>query len=264
MQVSFGADLVEKWAEFSGDYNPIHFDPGAAATITDQGVVAHGMLVLLPVKQALTDVILSSNVLVPFTAGHWMRLRSSFRRPVPQSFDLNINVESSDARTTFSVSDTNQGSPYFQGLLTSAPPPGSPASGITFSLDRKSVTQQWEYFRSSFPHVVANWIFIDAFLFTVFVRRHALDFFGSLAYLEVVGKSHQTQLMVQTNQCVWFDHDYLQAIACPVDLDLTYQYASGEWIVDGSRVIGAVSLEACVEGQRVLHSDIGLLLQSTI
>lgn len=49
------AGAVRRYAEASGDHNPIHLDPEVAARSPFGGVVAHGMLLLAYVAQSLED-----------------------------------------------------------------------------------------------------------------------------------------------------------------------------------------------------------------
>lgn len=45
---------INRYADASGDHNPLHLDPEFAATTQFEGVIAHGMLVLAYVSEMLT------------------------------------------------------------------------------------------------------------------------------------------------------------------------------------------------------------------
>jgi 3-hydroxybutyryl-CoA dehydratase len=47
---------ISRYAEASGDYNPIHIDPAFAATTPLKGTIAHGMLVLAFMSEMLARV----------------------------------------------------------------------------------------------------------------------------------------------------------------------------------------------------------------
>ena len=49
-------ESVIKYADASGDHNPIHLDPGFAAKMGLNGTVAHGMLVLAFVSSHMTTI----------------------------------------------------------------------------------------------------------------------------------------------------------------------------------------------------------------
>lgn len=73
----FESDQVRRWADFSGDYNPIHFQSTRAIRAGLRGVVAHGMLVLIPVKSA-------ASVFSPAHVSDADRqFKAYFKKPVP-------------------------------------------------------------------------------------------------------------------------------------------------------------------------------------
>jgi len=47
-------DTINRYAEASGDHNPLHVDPAYAATTQFGGPIAHGMLVLAYLSETLT------------------------------------------------------------------------------------------------------------------------------------------------------------------------------------------------------------------
>ncbi len=271
MLVSFDTDVVEKWANFSGDYNPIHFDPEAATNLSGAGLVAHGMLVLLPVKQAMTEA-LSAEILQSRPCNKvnsdlptkpWVRLKSSFRQPVPQSRDVMIDVSSAGSKANYAVVEQDRKTTYFQGVLSNGLPPDAPLVGESIAIDQKDLLQRWEYFQGSFNRITSAWIFIDALIFSEFVEQHVSDLI-SMAIAEregPQGNAERSRFVVQTSQCVWFDHLSLQNLAYPGLFNLTYRYKRGEWMADNDRIIGTVDLEARLDDRRVLHSEVGLLLQ---
>ncbi|MFV0298829.1 MAG: MaoC/PaaZ C-terminal domain-containing protein, partial [Hyphomicrobiaceae bacterium] len=53
----FGGEAVRAWADYSGDFNPIHFDERLAeAAIGKGGTVVHGMLAMMPLKASQSVV----------------------------------------------------------------------------------------------------------------------------------------------------------------------------------------------------------------
>lgn len=47
-------EKINRYAEVSGDYNPLHIDPDFAATTQFGGTIAHGMLVLAYLSEMMT------------------------------------------------------------------------------------------------------------------------------------------------------------------------------------------------------------------
>jgi 3-hydroxybutyryl-CoA dehydratase len=65
---------VDRYAEASGDHNPLHIDPEFAATTQFEGAIAHGMLVLAYLSEMLTGAF----------GQRWLdagRLKIRFRAP---------------------------------------------------------------------------------------------------------------------------------------------------------------------------------------
>jgi 3-hydroxybutyryl-CoA dehydratase len=48
-------EQIDLYAELSGDFNPLHVDPEAAAASEFGGIVAHGPIALQPFLRALTE-----------------------------------------------------------------------------------------------------------------------------------------------------------------------------------------------------------------
>jgi acyl dehydratase len=69
---------IDAYAEVSGDHNPIHIDAAAARAVGLDGTIAHGMLSMAFLGQALTDWIVGADL-----RGAWVaRLRVRFQAMV--------------------------------------------------------------------------------------------------------------------------------------------------------------------------------------
>jgi hypothetical protein len=53
MRRNFNHEDLERWAQFSGDRNPVHFDADFAIKNGHSGRIVHGMLAMLPLKNQL-------------------------------------------------------------------------------------------------------------------------------------------------------------------------------------------------------------------
>jgi 3-hydroxybutyryl-CoA dehydratase len=51
----FGQDVIDRYAEVSGDRNPLHVDPAFAAGTPYDGTIAHGLLVAAYTAQELAE-----------------------------------------------------------------------------------------------------------------------------------------------------------------------------------------------------------------
>lgn len=68
---------AERWAEFSGDYNPIHFDLQQAQHLGQVQLTVHGMRAMLDIKYQLSTALLP---LLP--GGEFLRFNARLRQPV--------------------------------------------------------------------------------------------------------------------------------------------------------------------------------------
>jgi 3-hydroxybutyryl-CoA dehydratase len=84
---------IQRYAEASGDYNPIHVDEQYARATPFGGTIAHGMLVLAYVSETMAAAF-----------GHdWLaggRLKVRFRAPARPGDTLTVRAEPRRARET--------------------------------------------------------------------------------------------------------------------------------------------------------------------
>lgn len=68
---------AQRWAAFSGDYNPIHFDLQHAQRFGQQALTVHGMRAMLDIKYQL-----STGLLPCLPATDFLRFNTRLRQPV--------------------------------------------------------------------------------------------------------------------------------------------------------------------------------------
>jgi acyl dehydratase len=101
-------DLVKRYADASGDQNPIHQNEEFALAVGLPNVIAHGMLTMALAGKYLTDLAGGSAKILEFSA--------RFTKPVivPAGVDVDLTVtasvtEVSDGKATISLAATSQG-----------------------------------------------------------------------------------------------------------------------------------------------------------
>jgi acyl dehydratase len=101
-------DLVKRYADASGDQNPIHQNEEFALAVGLPNVIAHGMLTMALAGKYLTDLAGGSAKILEFSA--------RFTKPVivPAGVDIDLTVtasvtEVSDGKATISLAATSQG-----------------------------------------------------------------------------------------------------------------------------------------------------------
>ncbi len=98
--ITIKQDQINKYAEASGDDNPIHLDEAFAQNSNFGGIVAHGMLILAQISELLTSIFGINWV----NNGH---LDVRFRRPVYlkdsiQSIIEIVSIESDNDKSKIS------------------------------------------------------------------------------------------------------------------------------------------------------------------
>jgi 3-hydroxybutyryl-CoA dehydratase len=104
---------ILRYAEITDDFNPIHVDPDFAATTPMRGIIAHGMLSLNLVWQALKATY-------GVAAVEAAKLEVRFVRPVRENDIVTASGRlSTGSDGTYEVAVTNQdGAPVITGTLT--------------------------------------------------------------------------------------------------------------------------------------------------
>lgn len=77
-------EIIDRYAEASHDFNPIHVNPAFAANTPLRGTIAHGMLSLAYISQLMTETF----------GHHWIsvgRLSVRFKNPARPGDTLSIN-----------------------------------------------------------------------------------------------------------------------------------------------------------------------------
>lgn len=59
----YGAQDIERWAQFSGDRNRVHFDKAFAIKNGLKGIIVQGMLTLLDAKLLLAESLEQTSML---------------------------------------------------------------------------------------------------------------------------------------------------------------------------------------------------------
>lgn len=101
-------ELVKRYADASGDQNPIHQNEEFALAVGLPNVIAHGMLTMALVGKYLTDIARGSANVLEFSA--------RFTKPViiPAGVDVDLTVSASvtdvsDGKATISLGATSAG-----------------------------------------------------------------------------------------------------------------------------------------------------------
>lgn len=210
---AFDAILIEKWAGFSGDRNPIHFDREAARGLGADDVVVHGMIPMVVAQEHLYQELRKHTPRIG-----WAECRIRLRRPIQKDQPVRLETRPTSTGVRFSVASALGDEQFFLGSFERSParpmplPDGQPGEQTlslpSFSLAASYLRERNTEFRRVFPEVQCPWVPFSATLFSEFLARN-------LQRLEAMAASRQTTprlFAVQTTYKVGFDERHFDEV----------------------------------------------------
>lgn len=159
MNLSYDEQDAMAWAEFSGDYNPIHFDLQQAKAMGLESLTVHGMRALLDMKNHL------SHTLAPVNADYYRfsaRLRQAIKCYTP--YRLISTLDTSGTGASSYLTELASGTRCFSGKLTAMPQRFNESVPLNRTLTAKELTAFNKAYPSDKPDVMV-WELLDAILF---------------------------------------------------------------------------------------------------
>lgn len=163
MDLRFSESQLLKWAQFSGDFNPIHFDIARARQAGSEGIIVHGMLALLEVKQAVDKLHAQR------AQGVWRSMKARLKLPLQQNALYHLSVTESARLKKFAVRAGDGRDDLIQGSFTTTPPLIAGPAIQTVVLAPDQLKDRIELFSKSFPGISSLWIALDAIVFSNFI-----------------------------------------------------------------------------------------------
>lgn len=114
--ITYDEDHAKRWANFSGDYNPIHFDLLAASKLDQTALIAHGMRVLADVQN---ELIYQTGIFTP-TYSTQVKFSAKFEKPVLCGMKYAIRHNGGEIKTTFKLIDSSTGVTHIRGTIAKA------------------------------------------------------------------------------------------------------------------------------------------------
>lgn len=155
---------AERWAEFSGDYNPIHFDLQHAQHLGQEQLTVHGMRAMLDIKYQLSTTLLP--ILPP---AEFLRFNARLRQPVQCHMPYQLQVSQTAGQVSGNLIDMSSGENCFNGKLRSAPALVQTHNEQWASLSADEVFQSSQQFLGDVSQPAECWVFFDALLFKLLV-----------------------------------------------------------------------------------------------
>jgi hypothetical protein len=265
MDIAFSAADVQAWADFSGDHNPIHFDRAAARLAGLDDLVVHGMLVLVPVKQFLSDNHQRLN-----GEGRSARFKAFFRSPVLYDQSQSVTLRTrSPGRTEFSVRSAETQAESLRGFLTHAAAPDAEPAPDAARRRLDDSGSRLASFAARLPAIDSLWIWLDALAFSEFVRR---DMHGvaSRALGQWVPDRPANGIpgvsIMQTSQDVFISEEVADArlsrmVTARPEI-LSYSIETSLVVASLAEVSGTVRTAVWIDGMLAIQAEYGLLVRS--
>lgn len=148
------ADIL-RWAEFSGDHNPVHFDRDVACKNGLDDIIVQGMLTLQRSKQMLSRQD-------PF----FDRVKYFLKKPVYRHAALAYRVTERKTHTALEIGIEGD-TPSITGRTVVGGLDRLLRCKTEIEIDRNFIDTQYMHFRRVYPHIIDPWILLDSFIFSV-------------------------------------------------------------------------------------------------
>lgn len=222
MIVRYTLDDASRWAQFSGDNNPIHFNAAYSAAAGLPALTVHGMRAMLDLKAALSQKVDCS-----LQPDGWWRFTGRLRAPIEYKQPITVTSECNARGVIQATLADAQQQLKLSGKVQAATLTDTGVTKAEKIID--SVAHDYQQFMALFDAAlpqVADWIFLDALLF-----RELIDAPQIMALLtpELPGIDGQDLndmfkrlTVVQTHHEVWFDASLLETRLPPGALRCVY------------------------------------------
>lgn len=253
-RLRFGLTEVERWACFSGDYNPIHFDRAQARRVGADALIVHGMLALLSVKSHVATQSLEGPT-------DWARFKALLRTPIPHATTTSLRSWAAVGGLQFRVEeDCAGGREYFRGRYVAI---DAPPIHEGESLARTELSAgQFDQFYRAYGQDHATWSVLDCVVFADFMRTKVAML---QAYLQPQVKRVSDlgdSLTVHVSHSVCFVRDDFAADNAHLgERGFAYDVLVPEVINNHDHLICNLNMPVRTQGRTSMVIELGLMLK---
>ena len=262
MNLHFDSGDIEAWARLSGDRNPIHFSREAARRMNAADIVVHGMLAMLPIKQALGRAAMAQPgaATVP-----WIHFKSMLKTPVLRDRTLTLALTDRADRIGFKLRTCEDKAEHFTGHARRVAPSEweSDARRITLLVGD---TQAWlNRFHEGLGSALDPWVALDALVFGDFIRYRIATVFDQLGPTlrldEPLDRIEDltSHLLVQTTHQTVFAADLCTVGELPPIVD--YQIDNFDLVERDNEAVGTLDLGVYLQQRHVMTITLGLMIK---
>jgi hypothetical protein len=262
ISLKFDQPNIESWANFSGDFNPIHFDIERAKQAGSDDIIVHGMLPLLYAKQAITDRHLNSTV-----ADQWLSIKCRLKSPMQRNTVYGLSVQGTEQKGKFTISAEDK-SASAQGNYIAGDAAVKGVQGSPIEIDSHQAKEMLALFAKSFPKIDSLWVAIDSLTFARFLSSEIP--FAMAKSMQMTGDAkNQSELMsqaltIQTFHAAKVNPEWLEkrlVSMCPIEEIQVYVQEPATIRNGNAELLGSNELDVYVNGALVIKSEVGLMLK---
>lgn len=183
MRKKYSNHDIEKWADYSGDRNKIHFDKNIAVENGLRDVIVQGMLILLDAKIALSPFIVTGSEISFF-----------IKKPVIIDTDVDFSIREVNHKKILTVHEVDEP----KSVCVTANILPQKALELTDKKNQLRVSEAFlnnaiDNLRKYYPNIKEDWILLDTLLFCISFNQQKDDYFHRQA-LKLTGKNEITDI----------------------------------------------------------------------
>lgn len=178
MRKKYSHNDIEKWADYSGDRNRIHFDKNIAIKNGLRDVIVQGMLILLDAKLALSSTVVTDSEISFF-----------IKKPVIIDTDVAFSIREVNHKKILTVHEVNE--PKSVCVTANVLPQTAPAlinKKNQVRLSEPLLNNYMDVLRKYYPNIKEDWILLDTLLFCISFNQQKDDYFHRQA-LKLTGNN---------------------------------------------------------------------------
>lgn len=243
---------IEKWADYSGDRNSVHFDKDVAIKIGLKDIIVQGMLVLIDAKQMLS----------PYIKGD-ASINIYIKKPVLINTDIKFSIQEKGNKVFLTVAESDNS----VDVCATATVISQKPFPVTENLEQSSVSSgfiktQLDLLKNNYPHIVDDWLIMDTLLFSVCFNQRKDDYF----YLQSKKIANNNNSNSIATYHVAHNIFVSQRLLAQGDIDLsniTYSMEEKDVYVNDDSVYSLFNVNASESGEIIFQSSIGCLTKSS-
>ncbi|WP_145483199.1 MaoC/PaaZ C-terminal domain-containing protein [Yersinia aldovae] len=249
---------AERWAEFSGDHNPIHFDLKHAQLLGKQQLTVHGMRAMLDLKYQLSRALLPLSPTADF-----LRFNARLRQPVLCDSAYQLQLSLANAQVSANLINSGSGENCFSSKLRSTSPLTLTKCGSWASLGGSEVHQFSQQFPGDATSPAECWGFFDALLFKLLIAAPQ-TLVAAKQILSVIQADTLIDIfrhvpVIQTHHDVQFSADFMSINNPHLFVRSALHYAIEPTLIVGNQYDGWV-LRSAIQAR----SDAGPLITTAV